>query len=419
MTKKNILIAQSGGPTAVINSSVVGAFYRSLESNKIDRIYGAANGILGVLKEEIIDLTNQNRKIIDGMVYTPSSALGSCRYRLNTDIGHGDYKRIFEVLEAHNIGYFLYNGGNDSMDTASKLDYYAKKMGIDIKIMGIPKTVDNDLKGTDHSPGYGSAAKYLNIAAIESAFDCNTYTADTVVIMEVMGRHAGWLAASTALSVYEGKPVPDLIYLPEVPFDMERFLSDVDRLHRKQHIVFAVVSEGIKDEKGQLIGAQEDNIDKFGHKQLGGVSLILQRIVEDNITRRVKVINPSILQRCAMHCVSKTDLDEAYWMGYMATDYAINEYSGYMAGIKRISNKPYQWQPIMVPLGDVANAEQLFPTKWVIPEGNFVTNDAIEYMQPLIDGEVPIPTKKGLPQYTVIEKTFIDKKLPKWDGVVR
>lgn len=412
--KKNMIICQSGGPTAVINASVVGAYHRAVEAEGIEHIYGGYNGILGVLKEELIDLQKQD-SVMDGLQFTPSSALGSCRYKLASDFNHEDYRRIFQVFEAHNIGYFFYNGGNDSMDTAMKLDKYAKETGYDIKIIGIPKTIDNDLQGTDNCPGFGSAARYINTSLLEAAFDCYTYSLKTILLMEVMGRHSGWLAASSALAIYNGEPVPDLIYLPEVPFSLEKFLSQVKEKFKEKEILFIVVSEGITDEQGEFfLAEQAQKNDQFGHKRLGGVSLYLQDVLEENICKRVKVINPGILQRCATHCVSGTDLDEAYWVGYRAVDYALQGNSGFMAAIKRLSNQPYQWDVRLVPLEQVANKEKKFPAEWIVPEGNYITQDAIEYMKPLIEGSVIAPLWKGLPRYNILKKEFIPRKLNSW-----
>jgi len=412
--RKNMLIAQSGGPTAVINASVVGAFHRAVTASDIHHIYGAYNGIVGVLKETFVDLKKQDRRTMDGIQYTPSSALGSCRYKLSSDFEHEDYRRIFDVFDAHKIGYFFYNGGNDSMDTAMKLNAYARKIGYDIKIIGIPKTIDNDLVGTDHCPGYGSAAKYINTSILESAFDCNTYTARTVVLIEVMGRHAGWLAASASLAAFEGERIVDLVYLPELPFDLDTFLSQVEEVYREKGKVFVAVSEGIRDKSGEFILAGQSQHDEFGHSQLGGVSLYLQEMVQANITKRVKVINPGILQRCAAHCASKTDLDEAYWIGYRAVDLALQGYTGFMAGIKRESNRPYKWSVELTALENVANKEKAVPREWIVPEGNYVTEECIEYMKPLIMGEVYVPAWEGLPRYVQLKKDFIPPKLEKW-----
>ena len=412
---ENMIICQSGGPTAVINASLVGAYHKAVETEKIDHIYGGFNGIMGVLKEELIDLNQQQERTMEGIKFTPSSALGSSRYKLAPNLDHDDYDRIFEVFDAHDIGYFFYNGGNDSMDTAMKLNQYAEEIGYDINIIGIPKTIDNDLMGTDNCPGFGSAAKYINTSILEAAYDCHTYSRDTILIMETMGRHSGWLAASTALATHKGERIPDLIYLPEVPFDLDKFIEEVREIYQEQRMVFLTVSEGIVDNKGKFISArQSEASDQFGHKNLGGVSLYLQGVIEENICDRVKIINPGILQRSAAHCASKTDLDEAYWAGYRGVDFARKGYSGFMAAIKRNSNKPFQWQIDLIPLDKVANKEKQIPKKWINSQGNYITQEAIDYMKPLIQGNVHGPAWEGLPRYFTLEQNFISKKLKKW-----
>lgn len=413
--KKNVILAQSGGPTAVINSSIVGAFDRAVAAPNIDRVYGAKNGIVGVLQEELIDLTSQKRETMEGLKYTPSSGLGSCRYKLDKDIHSPAYKRIFEVFDAHNIGYFFYNGGNDSMDTALKLSQYAKEIGYPINIMGIPKTVDNDLCGTDHCPGFGSAAKYINTSLVELSYDINVYNSGTVLLFEAMGRHAGWLAASAALASLEIYDGVVLTYLPEVPFDKDTFLSQVEEAYKKHKQVIVVASEGIRDTSGELLAAQAGKVDQFGHKQLGGVCIQLKQLIEENITKRAKLIIPDLLQRSAMHYASRTDLEESYWMGYKAVDFALEGKTAYMPGIERLSDNPYVWQPKLVPLEEVANHEKVFPAEWITPSGNFVTQEAIEYVRPLVEGNVSIPERNGLPRYHKIDKTLIPKKLGKYD----
>jgi ATP-dependent phosphofructokinase / diphosphate-dependent phosphofructokinase len=409
---KNMLICQSGGPTAVINASLVGAYQRAIQAEEIEEIYGGYNGIIGVLREEFIDLKKQDM-IIEELQFTPSSALGSCRYRLAGDFKHKDYQRIFQVFTAHNIGYFFYNGGNDSMDTAMKLDKYAKKIGYEIKIIGIPKTIDNDLEGTDNCPGYGSAARYINTCILESAFDCYTYSLDTIMLMEVMGRHSGWLAASSVLALHNNEHILDLIYLPEISFTIDKFLSQVKDRFKEKKIIFIVVSEGLRDEKGEYFLAEQAlSSDQFGHSRLGGVSLFLQDVLEENICKRVKVVNPGILQRCATHCASGTDLNAAYWVGYKAVEFALKGNSGYMVGIRRISNKPYQWNIELVSLDKVASREKKFPLEWIVSEGNYVTREAIDYIEPLIVGNVNAPVWKGLPRYHTLKKEFIPHKLP-------
>lgn len=401
--KKNILIAQSGGPTSVINSSVVGAY--TAACNYGYNIYAANEGIQGVLKKEIMDLTSADKRDVESLRYTPSAGLGSCRYKISKDISHPDYETIFKTFEEYNIGYFFYNGGNDSMDTADKINNYAVKNSIDVKVIGIPKTIDNDLVGTDHCPGFGSAAKYLNTTLSVSAYDCYTYSTPTIILMETMGRHAGWLAASTACATFDNEQLADRIYLPEATFDLDDFLQDTQELFKTKGIVFLVVSEGIKDKTGEFLSATSSN-DKFGHKQLGGVSNFLKEKISKNITPRVKVINPGIVQRCAFHVVSETDLNETFDAGYTAVKAAINGKSGYMVGYERVQDDPYLVNYCLIPLSKVANAEKTIPQEWII-DGKTMTDDIIKYTTPLMMGEVNMKYKNGLPQFGRLLRKFI------------
>lgn len=403
--QKNMLIAQSGGPTAVINSSVVGAFNAAMDLG-FDNIYGANEGIQGVLKDEIMDLKAIDRRIVEGLKYTPSAGLGSCRYKMSKDIDDPDYKKVFDMLEKHNIGYFFYNGGNDSMDTTDKLNDYAVKHGIDVKVMGIPKTVDNDLVGTDHCPGFGSAAKYLNTTLSVSAYDCYSYSTPTIILMETMGRHAGWLAASTACATFNGERIADRIYLPESVFDLDNFLKDTEKLYNEKEMVFLVVSEGIKDKTGEFLLSGTSVNDNFGHKQLGGVSNFLQEQIAQHITPRCKVINPNIIQRCATHVVSKTDLDETFNAGYMAVKQAAAGNSGYMIGYERLQDDPYVINYNLVPLSSVANAEKTVPQEWIV-DGKNVTDDVVRYTTPLMEGEVMLRHKNGLPVFERLPRKFV------------
>ncbi len=404
---KNVLVAQSGGPTAVINSSIVGAFDAASKCGAIDNVYAARGGIQGVLAEKFTNLSELSDEMIRMLRYTPSAGLNSCRYVLPSDENSEEYKKIFDILEKYNIGYFFYNGGNDSMDTANKLNNYAKSHGYDIMVNGIPKTIDNDLFGTDHCPGFGSAAKYLNVTLQEAAYDNYSYpTSKTVLIMETMGRNAGWLAASTALAEYNGKQIADFIYLPEVDFSMDKFLSSISDALDRQTMVFAVVSEGIKNSDGTpLFSSSANTQDKFGHHQLGGLSHQLTDVVKKNIIKRAKTVNPDIAQRCASHVMSRTDYEEAYKAGYMAVEFAIEQgISGVMAGFKRTSNDPYAVEIIPVPLSAAANTEKVIPREWINSTADNVTEDFKRYARPLIMGEVEIPYVNGLPAYIALEQ---------------
>ena len=412
---KNVLLAQSGGPTAVINSSIVGAFDAAKRSGKVDKIYSAVGGILGVINEELIDLTAIPADKIQSLRFTPSSGLFSCRHVLPEDMNDDEYKRIFEVFEAHDIGYFFYNGGNDSMDTAYKLDKYAKLHGIDVKVNGIPKTIDNDLFGTDHCPGFGSAAKYINVTLQECAHDTFSYpNSKTVIIMETMGRNAGWLAASSCLAQYNGNQVADLIYLPETTFDLDSFLGDISDKLSKQTMVYAVVSEGVRGADGKpYFSSSKNTQDKFGHQQLGGLAAVLADEVKKNVIKRVKTVNPDISQRCASHVMSLTDYEESYLAGAASFEFAASGVSGVMSAFERISDDPYKIDIKPLTLDQCANAEKMIPRDWINEKGNNVNDKFKAYALPLIQGEVPIRYKNGLPDYFVLNKDNIEKKLLK------
>ncbi len=411
--KKNVLLAQSGGPTAVINSSIVGAFDAAKESGLADRVFSAVGGIDGVISEKLLDMTAVDDARIRALRYSPSSGLFSCRHNLSSDFNDPEYKRIFDVLEAHNIGYFFYNGGNDSMDTACKLNQYAKLNGIDVKVNGIPKTIDNDLFGTDHCPGFGSAAKYLNISLQESAYDTFSYpTSKTVIITETMGRNAGWLAASTALAEYDSKQIADLIYLPETVFDLDKFLSDISDLLDKQTMVYVVVSEGLRNaDKSPFFSSSTNSQDKFGHHQLGGLSQMLASIVKEKIIKRVKTENHDIGQRCASHILSKTDYEEAYLAGRKAVEFAFEGISGVMSAFERKSDSPYSINIVAAPLENAANVEKMVPLDWIDEKNSNVTEKLKDYVRPLIRGEVQIPYINGFPAYEKFTAPQVERKL--------
>lgn len=402
--KKNCLIAQSGGPTAVINSSAVGVAFESFRSDWIDRVYASENGILGVLTGKYFCLNDVDFEQLKRLKTTPSSAFGSCRHRLKDwREDESEYVQIFRFFQEKNIGYFFYIGGNDSMDTVMKLSSYSKEKQLDVIILGIPKTIDNDLALTDHCPGYGSAAKYIGTSLLEIYQDAHVYQSELVTIVEVMGRNAGWLAASSALAQYNGKRVVDLIYLPEIPFSMEQFLKDVKACFDKTGNVLIVVSEGIRDENGVYLSDSEPLSDGFGHQQLGGVGQRLKQEVMNHITQRVKCVEFNILQRCAAHCLSETDVEEAYKVGKEAVHYAENGKNGCMVGIRRVSDKPYLMKPDLFEIDTIANQEKKIPQKWIVSEGNYVTQECLDYMQPLIMGEKFPDYENGLPAFSVLK----------------
>lgn len=403
---KNCIIAQSGGPTSVINASVMGVYDENKASKIYDNVYAGINGIEGILNGRILNLSEMSYSSLEGLKYTPSSALGSCRYKLK-DFRKEDneYKRLFDIMKELHIDTFFYVGGNDSMDTVSKLNQYAALHDLNIKVIGIPKTIDNDLMETDHTPGYGSAAKLIATVTLECFLDSCVYTNNGIFILETMGRDTGWLAASASLARINGKAAADFIYLPEVAFSKEKFLQEVSKRFTEQNRVFIVVSEGIKDEQGEFIATSSlaGKHDKFGHAQLGGVAYYLkQLIVESNITSRVKTQELGILQRSSMFCASETDIEEAHMVGREALKFALQGHTGCMIGIKRTQNMPYKSCAVPVDITKVANHIKYFPKEWITPDGNGVTEEAVQYIAPLIEGTPALHMEGGLPKYTML-----------------
>lgn len=403
----NCIIAQSGGPTSVINSSVVGLLNANKELKTFEKVYGGLNGIEGILNKNIIDLSLISDEEINQFRFTPSSGLGSCRYKLkDIDSSSQEYENLIKILREYDITSFFYVGGNDSMDTIAKLSKYAKLNNIDITFMGIPKTIDNDLKFTDHTPGFGSAAKFIGTTALETYLDASVYINNGIFILETMGRDTGWLAASACIAKLDNKPVADFIYLPEVAFDKDKFIKDVKQKFKEQNKVYIVVSEGIRDQNGKFVSEFECvSEDRFGHAQLGGVSNCLRMLIlKEGFTTRVKALELGILQRCAMHCSSDTDLTEAYSVGHMALKYASEGQTGKMVNINRECNEPYEVGYSLVDADKVANNVRYFPTEWINAEGNFVTEEAYSYFEPLIK-DLPTLTFEGnLPKYKVFNK---------------
>jgi 6-phosphofructokinase 1 len=405
---KNCLVAQSGGPSAVINSSFMGVLDETMQSGCYDNVYAGINGIEGILKGRLINLSDIPYEELKLLKYTPSSALGSCRYKMkNYKEDTSEYELLFKILKENNIKTFFYIGGNDSMDTVRALTEYNKIHKTDIQIMGIPKTIDNDLMETDHTPGFGSASKFIATTVLESYLDSSVYINNGIFIIEAMGRDTGWLTASAALAKINGKPVVDFIYLPEVSFLKEKFLEDVNKRFKDQNQVFIVASEGIKDENNQFIaktGAVAVH-DKFGHAQLGGVCGSLKSMItEAGITSRVKTLELGVTQRSAMHCASATDIEEAYNVGREAVKYSVQGATGYMVGIRRLQNNPYKSDTFLVDPSKVANHIKYFPNSWITSEGNWVTKDAEEYISPLIQGSPSLTIENGLPKYAVLKK---------------
>ena len=398
----NIAIAQSGGPTCAINASLVGVFKQGLLTEQIDAIFGSINGIEGMIGDELINLksiirTNEDMELLR---QTPSTMLGSCRYKLpEAEDAPEVYEKILHTLEVHQIKIFLYIGGNDSMDTVVKLSRYLGSIGSDIRVIGVPKTIDNDLPITDHTPGFGSAAKYVAATAQEIIRDSSVYSIPSVTIIEIMGRHSGWLAASTCTLRTNGEEAPHLIYLPETTFSAERFIDDVRKEMAKHKAVIVAVSEGValNTEESGIEDFQSGKEDVFGHKYLSGVGKFLENLVAEKIGCKVRSIELNVMQRCSSHICSKTDIDEAERIGRHALRAALDGNTGKMMYFRRISDVPYAVTIEMTDAVKAANLEKKFPTEWISAERNQVTDAAISYFLPLIQGEVNIMMRNGLP----------------------
>ena len=401
--KDNCIVAQSGGPTVAINASLAGVIDGVKKSNKFTRVYGAIHGIQGVLDNNFIDLSLMALSkfpLVNTLELSPAMYLGSCRYKLpDFEVDSKPYEIIFDRFEEYQVAAFFYIGGNDSMDTVDKLSKYAKKIGSDVKIVGIPKTIDNDLCHTDHTPGFGSAAKYVASTMLEIAHDTYIYQIPSVVIVEIMGRDAGWLTAASCLARNDYSPAPHLIYLPEVDFDEDQFIEDIKNVLKTSRCVIVAVSEGIHDKDGNYISATSAVADKFGHAQLSGTGKALESLVKDRMDIKVRSIELNVLQRCAAHISSRTDINESFALGQAAVKYAAEGMTAVMSTIKRVSNDPYQWiiEPENVSL--IANQAKTIPLEWITPEKNDVTPEMEAYLRPLIIGEVSLQYKDGLPMY--------------------
>ncbi len=407
--KGNCIVAQSGGPTAVINSSACGVIQEAMKHPEIEGVYAAYNGILGVLNEEIFDLRKEEPETIEGLRTSPAAALGSCRYKVRKE---EDFEKILEVFQKYNIRYFFYIGGNDSMDTADKVNKLAKSKGYEFRAVGVPKTIDNDLAFTDHTPGYGSVIKYLGTMVMEAGRDTEAlYTTDTVNVIEAMGRNAGWIAAGTALAKRDEEDAPHIILLPEVPFDKEAFKERVKYYLDKIGRAVIVVSEGTKNPDGSYIAEQKGEFakDAFGHTQLGGAANYIKELIEQEVKVKARFAIPSTIQRNGIHFASKTDSDEAYMVGQRAVQHAIEGVTGKMVTLERVSNDPYKCETGLVELSKVANGEKYFPKEWISEDGFFVTNEFIKYAKPLIQGEVKPVIREGLPYFIRFKRHFIKK----------
>ncbi len=383
------IIGQSGGPTSVINASAYGVIRTALDSDVITKVYGAEHGIKGVLNDRLIDMTQEDAEELELLLYTPSSALGSCRYKIaDPDVDDTDYKRILEIFKKYDVRYFFYNGGNDSMDTCNKISKYMQKVGYECRVMGVPKTIDNDLFGTDHCPGFASAAKYIATSCMEVYQDARVYDTGMVCIIEIMGRHAGWLAGSAALATAFGAG-PDLVYLPETDFDMETFLADVERVYKEKGNCMVAVSEGIHYADGSFVSeAKTSATDGFGHAQLGGLEVLLSEIVKERLGCKVRGIELSLLQRCGAHLASETDIEESFLSGKAAVENAVNGITDKMVGFERsYEDGQYVCRTKLLNLTDVANTEKKVPLEWINADHNGVEKPFIDYVLPLIQGE--------------------------------
>ena len=402
------IIGQSGGPTAVINASAQGVIQTALKADCITRVLGAAHGIKGVLEDKLYDMGQEDSAELELLKFTPSSALGSCRYKLaDPDVNDTDYRRILEVFKKYDVRYFFYNGGNDSMDTCNKISKYMQKVGYECRIMGVPKTIDNDLNGTDHCPGFASAAKYIATSCAEVWQDAHVYDTGMVTIIEIMGRHAGWLAGSAALASLTGCG-PDLVYLPETDFDMERFLADVKSVYDQNGNCLVAVSEGIHYADGTFVSeAKTSATDGFGHAQLGGLASHLASAVKEAFGVKVRGIELSLLQRCGAHLDSETDAEEALLAGSAAVQAAVEGFTDKMVAFRCTRGEEgYRCETVLEPLDIVANFEKKVPREWINEAGNGVNQQFIDYVLPLIQGDAKAPRVNGLPRFARLKKVL-------------
>jgi len=402
------IIGQSGGPTSVINASAYGVIRTALDNPNITNVYGAEHGIVGVLNDRLFDMGKEDPKELELLKFTPSSALGSCRYKMkDPDEDDTDYKRILEVFQKHDVRYFFYNGGNDSMDTCNKISKYMQKVGYECRVMGVPKTIDNDLFGTDHCPGFPSAAKYIATSCMEVWQDAHVYDKGMVCIIEIMGRHAGWLTAASALACEYGCG-PDLIYLPETDFDMEQFLADVDRIWKEKNNVMVAVSEGIHYADGSFVSeAKTSATDGFGHAQLGGLAALLANIVKERTGAKVRGIELSLLQRCGAHLASETDIEESFMAGKAAVENAVAGITDKMVAFERETvDGRYACKTKLLNLTDVANYEKKVPIEWINDAHNGVKHEFVDYALPLIQGETKMVKVDSLPRFAKLKKVL-------------
>ncbi|MCC6923379.1 MAG: 6-phosphofructokinase [Nitrosomonas sp.] len=414
MSIKNAFYAQSGGVTAVINASAAGVIETARQHpDKIGNVYAGRNGIIGALTEDLIDTGADSAQAIAALRHTPSGGFGSCRYKLKSiEQNRREYERLIEVFKAHNIGYFFYNGGGDSADTCLKVSQISDTLGFPIQAIHVPKTVDNDLPITDCCPGFGSVAKYIAVSTREASFDVASMakTSTKVFVLEVMGRHAGWIAAAGGLASSKDCEIPIVILFPEITFDKAKFLAKVDSYVKQYGYCSVVVSEGVKGEDGNFLSDQGLR-DAFGHAQLGGVAPVVANIIKDGLGLKYHWGVADYLQRAARHVASKTDVEQAYAMGKAAVEYAIAGHNSVMPTIERLSSSPYRWQVGMAQLSNVANVEKMMPADYISEDGFGISEACREYLLPLIEGEDYPPYKNGLPDYVRLKNAAVPKKL--------
>ena len=411
LSKGNCIIGQSGGPTVAINASLSGVLQGIIESDAYNSVYGMVHGIEGLLQGKYLNLSEQFKtpEALMKLALTPSMYLGSCRFKLpHYEVAPEIYEILFSFFTSNDIRTVFYIGGNDSMDTVVKLSSYAKANNLSINIIGIPKTIDNDLPITDHTPGFGSAAKFVATTMLEIAHDTYIYNIPSVTIVEIMGRNAGWLTASSALARTSYSHAPDLIYLPETPFCLESFVEDVKRIQQQRKNVIVAVSEGIKDKNGNYISATQTAVDAFGHKQLCGAGKTLENYLKEKLGCKVRSIELNVLQRSASHIASKTDIDESIMVGKAAVKSALDGKTAQMVCYHRMSNNPYYIDIVSHAIEDIANKEKLVPRNWINEAGNDVTEDMLSYLRPLIEGETLLSYSEGIPAYCDITHLHTD-----------
>ncbi|HEX9301705.1 MAG TPA: 6-phosphofructokinase [Casimicrobiaceae bacterium] len=414
MARRNAFYAQSGGVTAVINASAAAVIETARRHRtKIGKVYAGRNGIIGALTEDLIDTSKDSAGAIAALKHTPAGAFGSCRYKLKgLTESRAQYERLLEVFRAHDIGYFFYNGGNDSADTCLKVSQMAEKMNYPLIAVHVPKTVDNDLPITDNCPGFGSVAKYVATSMREAAFDVASMakTSTKVFVLEVMGRHAGWITAAVGMAEDKDTPIPLVLLFPEIPFDEPKFIAAVDAKVKRFGYCCVGVSEGLKGADGKLM-AEAGTQDAFGHAQLGGVGPLIASIIKDKLDLKYHWAVADYLQRAARHLASKTDLEHSYAVGKAAVELAVAGRNAVMPAITRVADKPYRWKITEAPLAKVANVEKMLPRDFITADGYGITEKARRYLAPLIRGEAPPPFKDGLPRYVRLKNVAVPKKL--------